>query len=212
MTVTAFYVSNVEQYLFRDPGASERFYASVSSLPIDTTSRFIRSVPRTSGLMSMTTFNRGGAGLPTFRYVITSDAAGNTVTRTFRDSAGVTLVQTSVDSARRDSTRGRSAQAARDSAGIARLMEITTRVVRDSVPRDTSQAALRAMIARRDSVIRLNAQWQVAAGPGMQLVMGGLLTSGLASMKGTLDAFFLGELRSYNAVIDMTKVSGWRQD
>jgi len=42
------------------------------------------------------------------------------------------------------------------------------------------------------------------------MVMGGLLTSGLASMKGTLDAFFLGELKSYNAVIEMTKVSGWR--
>jgi len=130
------------------------------------------------------------------------------VTRTFRDSAGVTLVQTTVDSVRRTGTP--STQAARDSAGISRLIEITARVTRDSVSRDTGQAALRAMLARRDSIIRLNSQWQVAAGRGMQMVMGGLLTSGLASMKGTLDAFFLGELKSYNAVIEMTKVSGWR--
>lgn len=210
MTVTAFYVSNVEQYLFRDAGAPDRFYSSVSSLPIDTTSRFIRSVPRTSGFLSMTTFNRGGAGnLPSqTRYVITTDAAGNTVTRTSRDSAGVTLVQTTVDSVRPRGTP--STQAARDSTGIARLIEITTRVARDSVSHDTGQAALRAMLARRDSIIRLNSQWQLAAGPGMQVVMGGLLTSGLASMKGTLDAFFLGELKTYSAVIDMTKVGGWR--
>jgi hypothetical protein len=211
MTVTAFYVSNVEQYLFRDPDASARFYSSVSALPIDTTSRFIRSVPRRSGWpvapLSRVTTGRLPAGT---RYVIRQDAVGNTVVRTFRDSAGVTLVQTTVDSARRDSARGRSTQSSRDSAGIARLIEITTRVTRDSVSRDTGQAALRAMIARRDSIIRLNSTWQVAAGPGMQMFMGGLLTSGLASMKGTLDAFFLGELKSYNAVIDMTKVSGWR--
>ncbi|HEY5544863.1 MAG TPA: hypothetical protein VIK50_02310 [Gemmatimonadaceae bacterium] len=209
MTVTAFYVSNVEQYLFRDPGASDRFYSSVSALPIDTTSRFIRSVPRTSGWpttpLSRVTTGRLPAGT---RYIITQDAVGNTVTRTFRDSAGVTLVQTTVDSVRRTGTP--STQAARDSAGISRLIEITARVTRDSVSRDTGQAALRAMLARRDSIIRLNSQWQVAAGRGMQMVMGGLLTSGLASMKGTLDAFFLGELKSYNAVIEMTKVSGWR--
>lgn len=212
MTVTTFYVSNVEQYLFREPGASDRFYSSVSSLPIDTTSRFIRSVPRTSGWMPMATFSRGGAvnGPGQFRYVITQDATGNTITQTFRDSSGVTLIQTTVDSARRDSTRGRSTQASRDSAGISGLIERMTRVTRDSASQDTSQAGIRAMIARRDSLNRLNSNWQVAAGPAMRLVMGGLLTSGLASMKGTLDAFFLGELKSYNAVIEMTKVSGWR--
>jgi hypothetical protein len=44
-TVTAFYVSNVEQYLFTGLGANERFYKSVQSLPIDSTSMFIRSLP-----------------------------------------------------------------------------------------------------------------------------------------------------------------------
>jgi hypothetical protein len=111
---------------------------------------------------------------------------GNTVTQTFRDSAGVTLVQTTVDSVRRDSTRG-------------------------AAP-DTGQLAiLRRMMASRDSIIRLNSTWQIAAGPARQVVMGGLLTSGIASMKATLDAFFLGELKSYSAVIDMTKTSGWQR-
>lgn len=40
-TVRAFYVSNVEQYLFGD-GADGAFYASVATLPIDSTSVFIR--------------------------------------------------------------------------------------------------------------------------------------------------------------------------
>lgn len=39
--VRAFYVSNVEQYLFSD-GVAEAFYASVSTLPVDSASVFIR--------------------------------------------------------------------------------------------------------------------------------------------------------------------------
>lgn len=41
--VGAFYTSNVEQYLFREDSAWARFYASVATLPIDSTSTFIRS-------------------------------------------------------------------------------------------------------------------------------------------------------------------------
>lgn len=41
--VTAFYLSNVEQYLFQD-GAWRNFYANVATLPIDASSQFIRSV------------------------------------------------------------------------------------------------------------------------------------------------------------------------
>jgi hypothetical protein len=29
-------------------------------------------------------------------------------------------------------------------------------------------------------------------------------------MDATLKAFFLGELKSYNAIIDMTRTSGWK--
>jgi hypothetical protein len=44
-TVTAFYTSNVEQYLFGGFGADQRFYRNVATLPIDSTSTFIRSLP-----------------------------------------------------------------------------------------------------------------------------------------------------------------------
>ena len=43
-TVTAFYTSNVEQYLFQQNDAWRRFYANAAALPIDGTSVFIRSV------------------------------------------------------------------------------------------------------------------------------------------------------------------------
>jgi hypothetical protein len=41
-TVTAFYLSNVEQYLFNDDRAAD-FYENVAMLPLDSTSTFIRS-------------------------------------------------------------------------------------------------------------------------------------------------------------------------
>jgi hypothetical protein len=40
-TVTAFYVSNVEQYLFQD-GKQDAFYANIATLPITSSSVFIR--------------------------------------------------------------------------------------------------------------------------------------------------------------------------
>ena len=47
-TVTAFYTSNVEQYLFTS-GVEEQFYRNLGALPIDSTSRFIRSLPGGGG-------------------------------------------------------------------------------------------------------------------------------------------------------------------
>jgi hypothetical protein len=41
--VTTFYVSNVEQYLFQQGDEARRFYENVETLPIDSTSTFIRS-------------------------------------------------------------------------------------------------------------------------------------------------------------------------
>jgi len=41
--VTTFYVSNVEQYLFQQGDEARRFYENVASLPIDSTSLFVRS-------------------------------------------------------------------------------------------------------------------------------------------------------------------------
>ena len=42
--VTAFYVSNVEQYLFQQDDDWHKFYGNVGSLPVDSTGTFIRSV------------------------------------------------------------------------------------------------------------------------------------------------------------------------
>ncbi len=42
-TVTAFYLSNVEQYLFQDPENWKKFYNNVATLPLDSSSTFIRS-------------------------------------------------------------------------------------------------------------------------------------------------------------------------
>jgi hypothetical protein len=42
--VSAFYTSNVEQYLFQSDSAWIRYYRSVATLPLETTSMFIRSV------------------------------------------------------------------------------------------------------------------------------------------------------------------------
>ena len=53
-TVSAFYLSNVEQYLFMD-GKANAFYANVATLPIDDKSVFIRPY-------SMRNFNGGGGG------------------------------------------------------------------------------------------------------------------------------------------------------
>ena len=42
--VSAFYTSNVEQYLFQSDSAWVRYYRNVATMPLDTTSTFIRSV------------------------------------------------------------------------------------------------------------------------------------------------------------------------
>ena len=43
-TVTAFYTSNVEQYLFQEAYAWRKFLQNVATFPIDTKSTFIRSI------------------------------------------------------------------------------------------------------------------------------------------------------------------------
>ncbi|MBC8086293.1 MAG: hypothetical protein H7Z40_03450 [Phycisphaerae bacterium] len=53
-TVSAFYLSNVEQYLFRQGDEWSRFYTNVSKLPLEPNSTFIRSAT-----------NRGGYSVPT---------------------------------------------------------------------------------------------------------------------------------------------------
>jgi len=48
-TVTTFYTSNVEQYLFQQGDDWNRFYANVATLPLDSTSTFIRSLSNGNG-------------------------------------------------------------------------------------------------------------------------------------------------------------------
>jgi hypothetical protein len=66
------------------------------------------------------------------------------------------------------------------------------------------------MIAIRDSLSAITAPWQIATSANVQVVMGGTLTSGIASMDKTLKAFFLGELKGYQSIVEMTRVTGWR--
>jgi len=55
-TVTAFYLSNVEQYLFQQEDDWKKFYTNVGTLPLDSTSTFIRSVFNGMG------YSRSGGG------------------------------------------------------------------------------------------------------------------------------------------------------
>ena len=95
--VGAFYLSNVEQYLFRSTYDAGRFYDNVATLPTDTTSTFIRSVPPQGPLMSM--FG-GAVSAPQVLYsvqvldsgkvstiVVTKDSAGQRVTTRTLDSS-----------------------------------------------------------------------------------------------------------------------------
>ena len=51
-TVSAIYTSNVEQYLFRGADEWRRYYTSVGTLPVDTSSTFIRAVFNYPGIRS----------------------------------------------------------------------------------------------------------------------------------------------------------------
>ena len=62
--VSAIYASNVEQYLFQSGDAWRRYYESVATLPLDSTSTFIRSVGSMGG--------GGGGGFPRLPSVLSS--------------------------------------------------------------------------------------------------------------------------------------------
>jgi hypothetical protein len=73
-TVTAFYTSNVEQYLFQGD-QWQRFYANVSALPVDRRSIFIRSVSRR--WFAGTTPGRATTLLCPMAYLLTSYNQGD---------------------------------------------------------------------------------------------------------------------------------------
>ena len=171
LTVTAFYVSNVEQYLFRDGNAWERFYGNVSALPLDSTSTFIRSVPGSGGSIMNFSMGLSGTGsVPT--------GAGFVI---YRDSMGVRTVTTTRDSAGQRVTRS-----TRDTTTTA------------SAAPDTSLAAqLRAMVARRDSITRANISWVTTVSGGGRIAGGGMLASGLFGL--AFIHLLLGELQALRA-------------
>lgn len=59
-TVSAFYLSNVEQYLFRQGDEWSRFYTNVSKLPLEPNSTFIRSATNRGGYPVPNGAGRGG--------------------------------------------------------------------------------------------------------------------------------------------------------
>jgi hypothetical protein len=93
--VGAFYLSNVEQYLFRSPYDAGRFYDNVAALPTDTTSMFIRSVPPQGPLLSMI----GPPVTPPVSYSVqVLDSANVSTIIVTRDSAGQRTTTRTVDS------------------------------------------------------------------------------------------------------------------
>lgn len=206
LTVTAFYLSNVEQYLFRrrqDPGL---FYGNVASLPIDTTSTLIRSVPpgpqyggpnvvfSTSGSSRMI----GPSGIASISII---DSGGVRVLRVDRDSAGTRLVQVYQDSA------GQMVPRRVDSTSAPVLVHPdTTRVVGRQ---DSLVVSPDRVIVQRDSLPIANRRLPGRVAPP-RMIMGGLLTSGLVGIRETLDAFFAGQLSTYTDAIRMTRTTGWK--
>ena len=97
MNVGAFYVSNVEQYLFRRGDGGRAFYENVDALPTDSTTTFIRSVPRLPAWWLV-----AGGGSPSSA----APAVGPHYDVQVRDSGNATIVQITRDSAgRRVTTR-----------------------------------------------------------------------------------------------------------
>jgi hypothetical protein len=188
-TVTAFYLSNVEQYLFRGAGDAERFYHNVEALPIDSTSAFIRSVPPGGGPF-------GGAltvlGAPSL--AIASGPSRSYSVRVV-DSAGVSVIySTTTDSAGRD---------------------VTTRSIDSSAgPRRSALEIFRSLRSRDDSTPRartgLDSLFRSIQPRSLVVRGGSTLASGIAPIRRSLDAFAAGALGDYGKVIAMTQTSGWK--
>ncbi|HEX3868756.1 MAG TPA: hypothetical protein VHV78_18470, partial [Gemmatimonadaceae bacterium] len=142
--VTAFYVSNVEQYLFNGFGADQRFYSSVATLPLDSTSTFIRSLP-------------GGNPVIVPFAQLSSTPGLTSVRLSVQDSSGMRIITTT----------------GVDSGGTV----VTSRIV--------------------------------AAQPTPTVASTSAFVSGIAGIRGTLDAFTNGRLTTYRQVSDMTKTDGW---
>ena len=183
--VGAFYLSNVEQYLFRQFNNAARFYRNVETLPIDSTSMFIRSVPQNGDLLGgvMTFFQGAGANVAT-----------RDLSVSIADSGGVRVIRTTTI----------------DSTG----RPVTTSQIDTSARRQSPLEVFRALRARDDSIARVRGGGSggltlVPNGGPRAISVGGSLLSGIASIRASLDAFNADRLNTYAQAIEMTKTSGW---
>jgi hypothetical protein len=186
-TVGAFYLSNVEQYLFRQYDDAPRFYRNVETLPLDSSSTFIRSVPPNGdmfgGAVRFIQGAGGNANIATSSYSVSiSDSAGLRVIRTTTvDSTGKSVTTSSIDTG-------------------------TTR-------RATPLEIFRSLTARDDSIRRARSGFvfgrDSTTGGMRSLSVGGSLISGIAPIRATLDAFNANRLNLYQQAIEMTQTSGW---
>ncbi|MEO5567857.1 MAG: hypothetical protein ABIR92_05165 [Gemmatimonadaceae bacterium] len=214
LTVSAFYLSNVEQYLFQN-GVADQFYENVATLPIDTMSTFIRSVPGGGGFGgAFSVTSRNGAignfngGMITGAY----GASGSYTSIVITDTAGYRRMRISQDTAGQTVTRSY-----RDSAGSMILMrtEVTpTRVVALQQSDTLLLNSVRAAAARQDSLVGRLAPGTVPipfSSARRTIATGGSsLTSGIASIRLTLAQHQLGTIYTYRDIIAMTKIDGWR--
>jgi hypothetical protein len=181
LSVQAFYLSNVEQYLFQNGVASE-FYDNVATLPIDSTSAFIRSVPPSpgggfSGAMSMRIISSGGFTSSFFMY----DSAGSRWMRTTQDSTGVTITRLY-----------------RDSAG-------TFLPIRTDSSRRYSSIPMPNIVAPGAGRFGVG-----PARPSTMVLSGGSLVSGIAPIGTTIADYKAGRVKLYTDIIAMTKLDGWK--
>jgi hypothetical protein len=197
--VMAFYLSNVEQYLFRGSDDAARFYKNVETLPVDSTSTFIRSVPPNNDF--------GGA----FRVISaagmmfgSSSITTNNYSVQVIDSGGVHIILTTSDSAGK---------------------LVTTRTIDTSATRPSPLVIFNQLRARDDSIARgrrdSTQRWNGTStpvptpgvnglGPTAMFPNAGTLVSGLASIRETLDAFNAGRMPRYSDLIAMTKIDDWK--
>jgi hypothetical protein len=198
LTVQAFYLSNVEQYLFGNTVA-DRFYQNVATLPIDSTSMFIRSVPPGAAHAGGSSYfvrqrlSIGGAnGSITF---------GNGVTNSFMsyDSAGVRWLRTTQDSAGMTVSR-----LYRDSSGVYTLQRSDSGRSTGQLPQPPGGVRAIPMpnpAPPAPAVVPFNPRTMMG---------GSLLVSGVAPIGRTLEAFNAGGAASYAQIIAMTKLDGWK--
>jgi hypothetical protein len=186
LTVEAFYLSNVEQYHFQD-GVADRFYQNVATLPVDSTSMFIRSVP--PGGAGATIMGSGSLSVSSARIMISS---GSNMSVRIVDSAGFRWMRTT-----QDSGGLRVSRLYRDSLGVLSLLQTDSTRITTAVPMPNFFPPSPGGFYSRPGAARA-------------VVGAGLLASGIASISRTLDAFHAGGAATYQDIIAMTRLDGWK--